>query len=119
MFSETYFSAQFSTKMCFFYLNAAAVLETAAQRRSTARVTVRLSNEGGVHNIREAELILYPNIPPKSIDYSGKTCCWIIKPGRREKTSTCPCDRPFSGPVCLGLGRFNVYLHFGPLNRIF
>lgn len=115
MFSETYFGAQFSTKMTsFFFPNAVATLETAEQRQSTAQVTVHLSNEGSVHDNREAVLILYQNIPPKSTDYSWNPRyyprCWIIKPGRHEKTSTCPCDRLFSGPMRLGLGGFNVYL---------
>lgn len=48
------------------------MLETAEQRQSTAQVTVHLSNEGDIHDNREAVLILHLNIPPKSTDYSGK-----------------------------------------------
>lgn len=32
----------------------------------------------------------YPDIPPKSTNYTGKTYSWIIKTGKREKTPTSP-----------------------------
>lgn len=70
--------------------------------RSFAQLAVRLSNERGVQEVVLLKLTYPSNVPPKSTNYTGKTCCQIIKPGRHAKTSTRSHNRPFTDPMHLG-----------------